>query len=52
MDEHGNIIPNPALNWKTLEEGSATTIVAAFDPEITGKSYHDESSNQDAMGDC
>ncbi|KAF7303979.1 Short-chain dehydrogenase/reductase family protein [Mycena indigotica] len=25
---------NPALNWKTIEQGAATTLVAAFDPKL------------------
>lgn len=37
IDDHGNIVPNPALSWKTLAEGAATTIAAAFDPSIAGK---------------
>ena len=37
IDEHGNIIEDPKLGWKTLSEGVATTIFAAFDPSIAGR---------------
>ena len=39
MDEHGNIVQDPKLGWKTIPEGAATTIAAAFDPNITSKSW-------------
>ena len=37
MDEEGYLILNPALGWKTMPEGSATTIAASFDPSLAGK---------------
>ncbi|KAF7327960.1 hypothetical protein MKEN_00376200 [Mycena kentingensis (nom. inval.)] len=30
--------PNPVHSWKTLAQGSATTVVASFDPRITDSS--------------
>ncbi len=38
LDAHGNIVPDPKLGWKTLPEGAATTVVAAFDPSISSRS--------------
>ena len=38
LDEHGNIVLDPKVGWKTLGEGAATTVVAAFDTSISRKS--------------
>jgi hypothetical protein len=35
MDEDGKT-SNENMTWKTLGEGTSTTIVAAFDPSIAG----------------
>jgi hypothetical protein len=35
MDENGKT-SNENMTWKTLGEGTSTTIVAAFDPSIDG----------------
>ena len=43
LDEHGNIVPDPKIGWKTLSEGAATTAIAAFDPNISGKSSFESS---------
>jgi hypothetical protein len=37
MDEHGQV-SNKNMTWKTMGEGTSTSIVAAFDPSIAGES--------------
>ncbi|KAK3176580.1 hypothetical protein OEA41_007903 [Lepraria neglecta] len=34
VDEHGGIIEDPKLGWRTISEGAATTIAGAFDPSL------------------
>ncbi|KAJ6630141.1 hypothetical protein B0H10DRAFT_1867562 [Mycena sp. CBHHK59/15] len=38
--------PNPAHDWKTIPQGAATTVAAAFDPRLNGKpgAYLDNST--------
>ncbi|KAF8215219.1 hypothetical protein K438DRAFT_772948 [Mycena galopus ATCC 62051] len=38
LDSVGLPIPNKLWQWKTIPQGAATTIAAAFDPRIDGKS--------------
>jgi hypothetical protein len=37
MDEAGNVIDTKDTKWKTLGQGVATSVVAAFEPSIAGK---------------
>ena len=46
MDENGNLIQNKALNWRTMATGSATHVMAAFDPSIVGKILVDKINKQ------
>ncbi|KAJ7912389.1 hypothetical protein B0H13DRAFT_1874899 [Mycena leptocephala] len=37
VDADGNPVPNPPFQFKTLQQGAATTVVAAFDPRLEDK---------------
>ena len=46
-NKDGEIIHDPKLNWRTLSQGAATLIVAAYDLSIEGKqtpSSHSDTS--------
>lgn len=38
LDENNEPVANEEFQWKTLEQGASTSIVAAFDPEIEERS--------------
>lgn len=44
-DQNRNLTDNGNVKWKTLEQGAATQVLAAFDPNIEGK-------NGDYLEDC